>query len=246
MIRRAGTGSFFSSALVLLWSTGCTTSSSGTATNAPAVPPASSAAPSLAPEAAAGDAATGAEASLAAPAISAPPPLAPARCAAGCQSAAAAYATLLPGTRAHPCMEPSRTFPDVLPVGRYNADLGCVPQGVIYSCCLHTPTEVSTQKLAAWPSLPPETRQSQALAWTREIIFPFQTILDVAPKEFTARNHTFSAPVAAPLPNGGVVVTVWLRERAGPTKGTVFTAQQVRFSPVGVVERMAQVAQWVH
>jgi hypothetical protein len=132
----------------------------------------------------------------------------------------------------------------VLPVGRFVPDLGCVPQGVIYECCLRAPTEVAARKFAGWAAMSAEMRQAQALAWTREIIFPFETILDAPPRDFMARNHAFSSPLATPLPNGGEAVTLWLQERAGPAKKTTYTAQQVRFSATGTMERIAQIAQW--
>jgi hypothetical protein len=172
------------------------------------------------------------------------PPEAGARCANGCSSLAGAYATLLPDTRAHPCMQPSKAFPDVLPVGRFVPDFGCVPEGIVFACCLRTPTEVAAEKFAGWPSSAVETRKAQALTFTREVILAFETILDAPPTDFTEHNRAFSSPIVTALPGGGEAVTVWLHERAGPSKRTVYTAQQVRFGPTGSVERVAQIAQW--
>jgi hypothetical protein len=150
----------------------------------------------------------------------------------------------LPETRAHPCTQPSKAFPDVLPVGRFVPDFGCVPQAIVFACCLRAPTEVAAQKFAAWPSSPVEARKAQALSFTREVIFAFETILDAPPRDFTEHNRAFSSPVVVALPSGGEAVTLWLHERAGPSKRTVYTAQQVRFGPTGSVERVAQIAQW--
>jgi len=203
---------------------------------APSQAPAPSSAPSQAPSA---DVAPAAAPSASSPSAQMGSPL----CAPGCASPAAAYSKLFPGP--HACTKPSATFPDLLAAGVVAGESGCVSRGVIAGCCLRTPGEVAAEKFASWPAATVDTRKAQALAWAREIVFPFQTVLDAPTKDFLARNHPFSPPIAVGLPNGGVAVTVWLHERAGPSKREIYTAQNLRFSPTGVMERMAQIGEWV-
>jgi hypothetical protein len=139
-----------------------------------------------------------------------------------------------------------KTFPDIVVAGRPAPGGGCALEGVIDACCLYTAAEIAPKELYRWPTSSEAVRRAQAVAWVREVMLAFNTVLDgPTPQDFIGTRHAFSPPFGRGQPNGGEIVWVWIREAGGALPGVVYTKQEVQFAPDGRVTQVAVANEWI-
>jgi hypothetical protein len=134
------------------------------------------------------------------------------------------------------CGHAAPGFADVVVLGTFAHDLGCAILGVVVAgrpldLARGTALGLSRQ---GWGGAAPAERGRLALAWTQRVLLAFNTPLEQAPEAFT-RGGTPAFTAAAPLPDGGVRVELWIQDPNGMLPQLAYSRIAYTFAANGAV-----------
>ena len=117
------------------------------------------------------------------------------------------------------CIIRSDALPGLIGISARDPDYGCLALGFIYQREYVADVRRASVVLGplGWSAASPERRVELARAWVEQVMMREATFLDTAPEpgDFGGSYPPFSAPQAAPTPDGGVQVEGWVRDRRG-------------------------------
>jgi len=120
------------------------------------------------------------------------------------------------------CIAAPEHFPDLVVVQASIPDGGCRFQGVFVRGRWHRATpglldELAPEMLASrgWARADAESRRSLAIQWVVEVVHAGRAVTDPAALDPRLRSGTMAAPASEALPEGGVIVRLWVIENAG-------------------------------
>ena len=143
---------------------------------------------------------------------------------------AAAYqkATGKPLPKEHGCIRRSETFPDLVRVGTFAYDRGCIGEGVLAGCRIDPPGyAAAAMQHAGWVKAGPARRRALAVAWLRELD-------DLRLEDATTLpdGKALGALTARPV-GTTLVIEGWVEDPAGMTPETNYRKIRVTFAADG-------------
>ena len=126
------------------------------------------------------------------------------------------------------CVDRSQTFRDVVRIGMFANDRGCIPQGLLVGCDWNPPNlATAIMAKAGWARADAARRKELAIAWLAEI--DGTNIVTTKPTKFSKE---FTPPTVT-ADGSGLALEVWSVEPAGMEPITRYHKQRVRFGADG-------------
>ncbi len=136
------------------------------------------------------------------------------------------------------CILRGKTLP-LIAVGAFAFDWGCRFEGVFVKSKYFKPGQAETWKealdLLGWQTAARANRERLAAAWVRESWLAFLTVLTERNADFQKR--AFQPPALVSNDQGEIVVTIWIAQPKGRTRGRSYELREFKFSKDGAFIR---------
>ncbi|MFZ5554563.1 MAG: hypothetical protein ACOZCO_15695 [Bacteroidota bacterium] len=134
------------------------------------------------------------------------------------------------------CIERPEAFKDLILVGFFADDRGCMFETAFYKNEKIDVEKASSQILIdnGWEKR--ENKADLALEWVTNVSALWETVVSERPEYFdTTGEHVFSAPEIQLQENGGVIIKTWIKEPAGMAPEDEYYLLRIDFSDKGKI-----------